>query len=225
MNARELTGRADSHVCRVESPECVIHKQVVDPFAAMRGAAADAGIDMVSCSAYRDFAGQLEIWNAKYSGQRPLYRNDGSIIEHAALNEDELIACILKWSALPGASRHHWGSEIDVIDKSAIPEGYDVRLMPDEYAAGGVFENLGVWLDTHVGDFGFFRPYEKYIGGVSAEPWHLSYTAVSVPALQNLEKSYVVDAIEEYEFLGKQAVLDRLDQVFDQYVLNICSPP
>ena len=190
----------------------------------MRAAAAEAGIDLVSCSAFRDFDGQLNIWNAKYSGQRPLYRDDGSEFDHASLDEDELIESILKWSALPGASRHHWGTEIDVIDQVAIPDGYTVRLMPDEYAEGGVFESLGKWLGENIHAFGFFRPYEKYLGGVGAEPWHLSYAPVSVPALVALKKSYIVDAIEENDIFGKQAVLNRLDRILDQYVLNI-SPP
>jgi LAS superfamily LD-carboxypeptidase LdcB len=224
MNAQELTGRADSHVCRVEEPECVIHRDVVQPIKAMRAAAEEAGIDLVSCSAFRDFAGQLTIWNSKYKGERPLYKNDGSEFDHASLGEEELIDSILKWSALPGASRHHWGTEIDVIDRAAIPDGYKLRLMPDEYADGGVFESLGKWLDGNTHAFGFFRPYEKYLGGVSAEPWHLSYAPVSVPALDALKKSYIVDAIEENDLFGKQAVLDRLDRILDQYVLNICPP-
>ena len=37
---------------------------------------------------------------------------------------------ILEWSALPGASRHHWGSEFDVFDLAALPEGYRVQLLP-----------------------------------------------------------------------------------------------
>ena len=31
---------------------------------------------------------------------------------------------ILLWSALPGASRHHWGTDFDVFDRAAVPPDY-----------------------------------------------------------------------------------------------------
>ena len=55
---------------------------------------------------------------------------------------------ILHWSALPGASRHHWGTEIDVIDRAALLHGQLAQLVPDEYAADGVFAKLGLWLSA-----------------------------------------------------------------------------
>ena len=47
----------------------------------------------------------------------------------------------------------------DVIDAAALPAGYRVQLVPEEYAPGGVFERLTPWLDANMGRFGFYRPY------------------------------------------------------------------
>ena len=87
---------------------------------------------------------------------------------------------ILLWSALPGASRHHWGTEIDVIDRAALRPGQHAQLIPAEYCAEGVFGGLDRWLTEHAGAFGFFRPYDRDRGGVQPEPWHLSFAPVSV---------------------------------------------
>jgi len=47
------------------------------------------------------------------------------------------VRAILHWSALPGASRHHWGTEIDVIDRAALADGRKAQLIPAEYGADG----------------------------------------------------------------------------------------
>ena len=66
---------------------------------------------------------------------------------------------------LPGGSRHHWGTDVDVIDAAALPPDYRVQLVPEEYAPGGVFERLTPWLDANMARFGFYRPYATGHGG------------------------------------------------------------
>ena len=97
-------------------------------------------------SAFRDFAAQVEIWNRKFRGERPLYDRDGNVRDHASLSAEEIVEAILVWSAVPGASRHHWGSEIDVFDAAALPADYRVKLLPEEYAPDGVFAKLADWM-------------------------------------------------------------------------------
>ena len=130
LNDFELTGRTRTHVVQLDDLRCALHRDVVDPFLALRAAAAREGIDLRVFSAFRDFAAQLSIWNRKFSGQRPLFTRDGGVLEHAALGIDELLEAILNWSALPGASRHHWGSDIDVFDAAAVAPDYRVQLLP-----------------------------------------------------------------------------------------------
>src|SRR5688572_3931122 len=132
LNDLELTGRARTHVVQRDDLGAALHPAALDAFLAMKADAARAGIDMSITSAFRDFEAQQRIWNLKWSGQRTLYDSDGSARDHAALAPSELVEAILCWSALPGASRHHWGTEIDVVDAAAMPEGYRVQLLPAE---------------------------------------------------------------------------------------------
>src|SRR5262245_2909625 len=116
MNELELTGRVRTHIVDLEQPRCSLHYEAVSSFLAMREAAAAAGIDLVACSSFRDFDVQLSIWNRKWLGERVLYGRNGETLDRAALSEADLVDAILCWSAIPGGSRHHWGSDIDVID-------------------------------------------------------------------------------------------------------------
>jgi len=161
----------------------------------------------------------------KYRGERPLYDAEGNVRDHASLNPGELVEGILCWSALPGASRHHWGTDIDVIDRAAMPDDYRYKLVPEEYAPGGVFHALNVWLDAHIGRFGFYRPYAEYHGGVHPEPWHLSYAPIATAALALLTPELVAETVRDSDVLGKDEVLARLPAIYRTYVANVAPSP
>lgn len=224
MNELELTGRARTHVVELNQPRCVLHYEVVASFLAMRDAAAYDGIDLVACSSFRDFDTQLAIWNRKWAGERPLYARNGELIDRARVSDSEMVDAILCWSALPGGSRHHWGSDIDVIDAAGAPAGYQVELLPHEYAKDGIFARLSAWLDANMRSFGFFRPYRLDRGGVSPEPWHLSYAPVSLPALESLSLSMLRQVIDGSAISGKPQVLARLPEIYTRFLLSIDSP-
>ena len=224
LNELELTGRARTHVVQRDDLGAAIHPEALDAFLAMKADAAHAGIDIAITSAFRDFEAQQRIWNLKWSGQRTLYDADGEPRDHAALAPEELLEAILCWSALPGASRHHWGTEIDVIDRAAMPEGYRVQLLPSEAAPGGLFHPLHRWLDANMQRYGFFRPYSSFRGGVRPEAWHLSYGAVSVPALHALTPALVADAVSSSDMFGKAIVLERIADLHARFVANIDRP-
>jgi LAS superfamily LD-carboxypeptidase LdcB len=220
----QVTGRVATHVRDVADPPCVLHPRTAEALLSMRAEAKQAGIDLYVVSAYRDFNRQLAIWSAKFNGRRPLLDPSGAALDHAKLHESALIDAILIWSALPGASRHHWGSEVDVLDAAALGPGERAQLLAQEYAPGGRFERLNGWLDSNIGRFGFFRPYATWQGGVRPEPWHLSYAEVSVPALQVLSQEVLREAIEAADMPGKQTVLARLPELYQRYVLAVDGP-
>jgi LAS superfamily LD-carboxypeptidase LdcB len=225
LNDLELTGRARSHVIQRDDLKAALHPALIEPFLAMKADAASAGIEIAITSAFRDFEAQQRIWNLKWTGQRPLYGADGVERDHAALTGAELVEAILCWSALPGASRHHWGSEIDVVDAAAIPEGYRVQLLPAEAAPGGVFHALHTWLDANIARYGFFRPYSSYRGGVHPEAWHLSFGPVAVPALEAMTPALLAQVVRSSDILGKELLLERIDELHVRYVANIDAPP
>jgi LAS superfamily LD-carboxypeptidase LdcB len=224
LNSLQVTGRTATHVRDVTDPPCVLHPRTAEALLSMRAEASEAGINLYVVSAYRDFNRQLAIWSAKFNGRRPLLDPAGVAIDHAKLHEYELIDAILIWSALPGASRHHWGSELDVLDAAALGPGERAQLLAQEYEPGGRFERLNGWLDSNMGRFGFFRPYATWLGGVRPEPWHLSHAEVAVPALQVLTLEVLREAIEAADMPGKQTVLARLPELYQRYVLAIDQP-
>lgn len=223
LDSLELTGKARTHVVQREDLGAAVHRDVIEPFLALKAAAAASGIDLQIVSGFRDFDAQLRIWNMKYRGERPLYDREGNVREHASLDAPQLVEAILCWSALPGASRHHWGSDIDVIDRAAMPENYRLRLLPDEFEPGAVFCRLGVWLNQNIARYGFFRPYDEYRGGVYPEPWHLSHAGISTAALQLLSVELIAATVRASEVLGKEQVLAQLPEIYRKYVVNISS--
>lgn len=224
MNELEITGRARTHIVALDTPRCALHYEAVAAFLAMRDAAAAGGIDLEAASGFRDFDQQVAIWNAKWCGERPLLDRQGRDVDPAALSEADRVEAILCWSAVPGGSRHHWGSDIDVIDRAAVAPGYKVRLVEEEYAGGGVFGKLTRWLDHNMGRFGFFRPYRVDKGGVSPEPWHLSYAPVSLPAIESLDLSMLRRAIDGSTLVCKAQVLSRLPEIYTRFMLAIDPP-
>lgn len=221
----QLTGRSRDHLTELPDPRCTLHNRVVAPFLAMRAAAAADGIDLVAFSGFRDFDRQLAIWNGKYRGERPMQDRDGRPLNVGTLSPAERVAAILWWSALPGASRHHWGTDFDVVDAAAMPPGYKPRLVIEEYRDGGPFSGLTRWLDEHMHAFGFFRPYDTDRGGVSPEPWHLSYAPVADVAAAQFSMQGLHEVLAAADIEGKAEVLAALARNYRNYVVNVDRPP
>jgi LAS superfamily LD-carboxypeptidase LdcB len=221
----QLTGRARDHLSEVADPACTLHKEAVVPFLAMRAAAAVDGVDITAFSSFRDFDRQLAIWNGKFRGERPMQDRKGRPLDPLTLTPAERVSAILWWSALPGASRHHWGTDFDVVDTRAKPAGYKLQVVPAEYQAGGPFHRLTTWLDAHMHAFGFFRPYSTDRGGVSPEPWHLSYAPVARRALSGFSAAKLRTVLEGSAIDGKEEVLAALERNFANYVLNVDAAP
>jgi LAS superfamily LD-carboxypeptidase LdcB len=198
--------------------------QVRTPFLRLRAAASRAGFDLVPQSSYRDFDRQLRIWNAKFNGEAAVNDLSGRPVETLALTPAQRIDAILVWSALPGASRHHWGTDIDLIDRAAIPPGYQVQLVAEEFVPSGPFGPLSAWLEANAARFGFFRPYRGVLSGVQAEAWHFSFAPLAEPARRALRVNDLRDALREAPLAGKNCVLERLEELHERYVARIDWP-
>jgi LAS superfamily LD-carboxypeptidase LdcB len=220
----ELTGRVRTHIADLEEPRCALHAHVAAPFVNLRRAALADGFDLVPVSSFRDFSRQLTIWNAKFSGQKPLLDAAGCVLDSRQLSPRERIQAILLWSALPGASRHHWGTDIDIADGNAAPPGYRPQLTPEEFAPAGPFAPLAEWLETNAARFGFFRPFRGVLSGVQPEPWHYSFAPVAEIARRGLSVAVLREAIAAAPLLGKDAVLEQLDELHRRYVAKIDWP-
>lgn len=215
-----LCGQTHDHVMANEEG-VLIHMDVAAPYVLMKQAASKNGIDIKIASGFRDFQTQKRIWDQKCQGKRALYDTQGKLLDTTHLSEDELLAAIFRWSAIPGGSRHHWGTEIDVFDAAQTHDGYVVKLIPEEALSGGRFEALNRWLEAHSESFGFFRPYQKDQGGVSPEWWHLSYHPVSQFYFENHSLELLTRVIRASSIEKKDAVLKQLPDWYERYFRNI----
>ena len=230
MNDGELTGRVRTHIDDVPDPRCALHVHVVSPFLSLRRAALAAGFDLVPISSFRDFSRQLTLWNGKFSGQKPMLDASGHSIQVSELSPMQRVDAILLWSALPGASRHHWGTDVDLIDRGAIPPDYRVELTPEEFAPAGPvtpagpFAPLAAWLESNAARYGFFRPFRGVLSGVQPEPWHFSFAPVAENARRALTPAVLYKAIAAAPLLGKEEVFARLEELHARYVEAIDWP-
>ena len=150
--------------------------------------AANEGFDLRAASTFRDYDRQAHIVNEKWLGHRAVGNDAGDALQREALSDSQWLEAILRFSALPGTSRHHWGTDMDIWDAAAVGDGYRLSLTATEYGPGGVFEGVTQWLDARMAADdaeGFFKPYDRDRGGVAPEPWHISYRPVAsdYPAL------------------------------------------
>jgi len=135
----------------------------------------------------------------------------------------------LRWSALPGASRHHWGSDMDIWDSAAVSDDYQLQLSPDEYAVGGPFYACSRWLDALIasGETEFFRPYAatgsgRSRDGVAAEPWHLSFRPLAATCEAALSPELLRTLIANTEICLQAAILDNLDEIYSRFIHVQC---
>lgn len=201
-----------------------LHKDVITDFTALQNAANIDGISLDIASSYRSIERQLLIWNNKWQGKRPLYDRAGNLLDAAKLTDKEKLDAILTWSALPGASRHHWGTDIDVYDAPSVrASSKPLELVVAEYESSGPCYTLAQWMTENLAAYGFYRPYLKDTGGVALEPWHISHIAIS----QHIQQLMTVDGLEvlirSLNIEGKATILTDLNWIYENFVMNIQS--
>lgn len=198
-----------------------VHHLVVPAFVRLRALASQAGFDLAIVSAYRDFHRQAAIWNAKLSGQRPVLDSQGCPVALGKLSPWQRVEAVLRWSALPGASRHHWGTDLDIYDRSAVADDYDVQLIASEVTANGPFAAMHDWLDqvfVSQPELGFFRPYPHDRGGIAPERWHISFAPVSAILQRELSKHLILETIRDSDLHSKEVVVEHIDEIYRRFI-------
>jgi hypothetical protein len=122
------------------------------------------------------------------------------------------------WSAIPGASRHHWGTDFDIYDAS-VKECNQVSLTVLECQSE--FKNMYEWLDRNLNHYSFSRPYILDKGGVAKEPWHLSYSPLANKYFEEYTLDIFIKNIEDSNILLKELILKDAQLIFNQFVKNI----
>ena len=181
-----------------------------------------AGFKLSIASGYRDYERQLAIFNAKIRGERPVYADSGILLSMQSLGSRDWLHAILRYSALPGTSRHHWGTDIDLIAVQPKVEG-DV-LLPHLFENEGPYAPLKKWMDEHANSFGFHLVYTKdhERKGFQYEPWHYSYLPVSKKNLELYLKLELESILKDKNILGKEYFTEEFMQHYlEEYILGI----
>lgn len=215
-----LLGLDEQDLVEFPSLDCRIHSLVAEPLASLQASAASAGFILKVASSYRSFDRQLLIWNNKARGLRPVLNDVGVALDLNDLSARDKVFAILRWSALPGASRHHWGTDIDVYDGSRIDTAYRLQLTVEETQGSGPFAEFHQWLSEELllGKSDFFRPYAEDHGGIAPEPWHLSYAPLATLFAQQLTPHLLRQKIEQTDLELKQTVLENLGEIYQRFV-------
>ena len=170
-----------------------MQEEVYMAYKHMRKAAAKAGIDIKVVSAHRSYNRQREIWNAKY---RKLISQ--------GLSAKDAIQEIITFSTLPGTSRHHWGTDIDIID-NANPQSGDV-LLAKKFYGEGPSSALRSWMNQNAADYGFLEVYTDHPNrkGFAHEPWHYTYHSLSKAYLEILINYAISEIAKDEQLLGRE---------------------
>lgn len=221
----QLLGLDSSHVVPLD-PEAAIgsvslHPAAAGAFLALRREAARDGLDLRVVSGFRSFERQRLIWNTKARGERALLDADEQELNALSLPPETLVLAILRWSALPGASRHHWGSDFDIVDAAALAPGTGPSLCAADFSGGAIFGHLGAWLDERVDadpESCFFRPYDGTGGGVSREPWHLSYAPLAAHCQARFDAERLRSLLAEADLALWTTVDHWLEELVERFV-------
>ena len=222
MSAEQLTGKVSTHLVDtlIGQKVFLIHQDVREDLLALKQAADDSGFNLNIASGFRDFARQQMIWDRKMSGESAILDSQSLPLDPQGLSEQDKIFAILRWSALPGASRHHWGSDFDLFDRNALPPDTTLQLEPWEYLKDHQ-RPFYLWLKENLTQFGFYFPYREDKGGVAIEPWHISHRSTAQASLKQLSVEVLRKELQSSSIIGKQVVLDNLETIYNQYITNL----
>jgi LAS superfamily LD-carboxypeptidase LdcB len=174
-----------------------LRKQAYDAFQAMYDSALTQDIHLEIISATRNFNYQKSIWERKWT--KPQYMGWQSM---------EKVQKIMNYSAMPGTSRHHWGTDIDL------------NALTDAYFTSGAGLKIYKWLCENAESFGYRQVYTKKDSGrtgYNEEKWHWSFMPLSKKYLEQYKKIVSYEDIEG--FSGSESASEL--EVIDNYVGGI----
>lgn len=136
-------------------------------------------IKITIISSTRNFTLQKKIWDEKWSGKRKV---TGVSDIHAVRDPVERARMILRYSSMPGTSRHHWGTD------------FDINTLNNSYFAKGDGKIIYEWLCANAHTYGFGQPYTSgRTSGYLEEKWHWSYLPLASQFLKDWNRLYEDD--------------------------------
>ncbi|MEZ5172392.1 MAG: M15 family metallopeptidase [Bacteroidia bacterium] len=203
----EAHPRFSEIISTVDSEPMFLRDEAAAAWNQMVKAAKPDGIELKAVSATRCFNRQKQIWERKWTGETRV--NEINADEFEAFSSLQKATAIMKYSAMPGTSRHHWGTDLDI--NSVEPEYFET---PEG-------KNIFIWLKVNAGRFGFGMPYssrsEGRLLGYEEEKWHWSFLPQSRDILHRYLSMISYDDIIGFKGCETAQAL----RVISNYVLAI----
>ena len=181
-----------------------LRKDVYEAFQKMYQHALKDSIRLQIRSATRNFNYQKGIWEAKWTGERLI--EGGENLAQTTPDENQRALKILRYSSMPGTSRHHWGTDIDL------------NNFENSWFAEGEGLDIYNWLLLHAEEYGFCQPYSAGRScGYFEERWHWTYMPVSEKLTALAKKELKNEMIKGFHGSETAVMID----VVRNYVLGI----
>lgn len=207
VNKKFLIGKGNtSKFTKIK--EHLLESETALQFTKMQKAAKIDGLHIELVSAFRSFLKQKQIFEYKYQK-----------LKANGLNQLDAIQQITEYSSIPGTSRHHWGTDIDIILKTNQNATFKNVLQTKHFQENGIFFDLHQWMQENAANFGFYLAYTNDIErtGYKYEPWHYSYLPKSKQFLEEYANLDMAKTIHTEEIDGLQ---DLKIEFYQNYILK-----
>lgn len=196
--------QVDSKYTPQRAPFNYLNREAYQAFIRMWEAAKNDGIKLVMISGARTFQTQNVVWARRW--------NESQIAAGPGRVKN-----LLRYSALPGCSRHHWGTDLDL------------NANRTDYWRTTDGKKIYQWLCENAHKFGFYQPYsakgspgsglrEK---GHEEERWHWSYYPLASVFMKEFED---IMTDEDLKGFAGDKYISSLN-IIDNFVLGVAPEP
>jgi LAS superfamily LD-carboxypeptidase LdcB len=207
---------ATPQLCGLKAPslqgtQYKLQPQAAKALMAMQDAAKKEGIQLTSRSSYRSFHFQRYSWN----------RRMNEWIDKG-LSPEEALKQNLKYVAIPGTSRHHWGTDVDLLDASQPTPRKGLPIK--HFEAHGRYFAMHNWLQKNAHRFNFHLVYTDNPSrkGFQFEPWHYSYAPIAKPLLKNMLLIDYQKLWQPHKIVGKELMTESfMKKYLVDYLLGV----
>jgi zinc D-Ala-D-Ala carboxypeptidase len=190
-----------------------LRQETFASFKEMQRSAAKNGIRLRIISATRTFNDQKRIWENKWNAKTPVSTDTGEFLPKPNSRSDNLTReqralRILEFTAMPSASRHHWGTDFDLNNVNS--SYWETAKGRKEFA----------WLSANASTFGFCQVYSgDRQNGYKEEKWHWSFLPLAQQFTSEYAKRITNADIANMDFIGADVAV-KLNFI-DNFVLGI----
>lgn len=173
---------------------------VYEAYIKMHNAALSDGIKLKITSGHRTFIEQVYEWELRWNNPKT---------DRVFANDTEKARHVLEYRSMPGTSRHHWGTDIDL------------NSFKLEYFKTKEGIKMYDWMKENANKYGFYQSYtardENRPTGYNEEKWHWSYYPIAQIMLSKYGE--LVNKDDIHGFKGDGAVKEL--EIISEWVYGI----